>query len=58
VEKEVDDMLEGWRGVEESGKSLKDACERLLEERVGRKEPSSTYCPDYQCSGRFGRTHR
>ncbi|KAF8149366.1 Sec34-like family-domain-containing protein [Crassisporium funariophilum] len=33
VDKEVDGMLEGWRGVEEGGKSLKDACERLLEER-------------------------
>ena len=37
VEKEVDDMLEGWKGVEESGKSLKDACESLLEERVRQK---------------------
>ncbi len=34
IDKEVDGMLEGWRGVEEGGKSLKDACERLLEERV------------------------
>jgi hypothetical protein len=34
LEKEVTDMLEGWRGVEESGKSLKDACERLLVEKV------------------------
>ncbi|KAJ7592675.1 Sec34-like family-domain-containing protein [Mycena floridula] len=33
VDREVDDMLEGWRGVEEGGKNLKDACERLLEER-------------------------
>jgi hypothetical protein len=41
VEKEVDDMLEGWRGVEESGKSLKDACERLLEERVSQKSTSN-----------------
>ncbi|KAJ7057953.1 Sec34-like family-domain-containing protein [Mycena amicta] len=30
---EVDGMLDGWRGVEEGGRSLKDACERLLEER-------------------------
>ncbi|KAF7300708.1 RRM domain-containing protein [Mycena chlorophos] len=30
---EVDGMLEGWQGVEEGGRSLKDACERLLEER-------------------------
>ena len=37
VEKEVDDMLEGWKGVEEGGKSLKDACESLLEERVSQK---------------------
>ncbi|KAF9466887.1 Sec34-like family-domain-containing protein [Collybia nuda] len=33
VEKEVAGMLEGWRSVEEGGKSLKDACEVLLEER-------------------------
>jgi hypothetical protein len=40
VEKEVDDMLEGWKGVEEGGKSLKDACESLLEERVSQKSIS------------------
>ena len=34
LEGEVTDMLEGWRGVEEGGKSLKDACERLLVEKV------------------------
>lgn len=34
VEKEVDSMLEAWRSVEEGGRSLKDACERLLEDRV------------------------
>jgi len=34
VEREVDNMLEEWRGVEEGGRSLKDACERLLEDRV------------------------
>lgn len=34
LDREVGDMLEGWRGVEEGGKSLKDACERLLEEKV------------------------
>ena len=34
VDGEVEGMLEGWRGVEEGGRSLKDACERLLEERV------------------------
>ena len=34
IETEVDGMMEGWRGVEEGGKSLKGACERLLEERV------------------------
>jgi hypothetical protein len=31
---EVEGMLEGWKGVEEGGRSLKDACERFLEERV------------------------
>ena len=34
VDGEVEGMLEGWRGVEGGGRSLKDACERLLEERV------------------------
>ena len=34
LEREVTDMLDGWRGVEEGGKSLKDACERLLVEKV------------------------
>jgi hypothetical protein len=34
IDREVEGMLEGWRGVEEGGRSLKDACERLLEERV------------------------
>ncbi|KAF9526898.1 Sec34-domain-containing protein [Crepidotus variabilis] len=33
IETDVEGMLEGWRGVEEGGKSLKGACERLLEER-------------------------
>jgi hypothetical protein len=34
VDAEVEGMLEGWRSVEEGGRSLKDACEKLLEERV------------------------
>jgi conserved oligomeric Golgi complex subunit 3 len=34
VDGEVEGMLEGWRGIEEGGRSLKDVCERLLEERV------------------------
>lgn len=34
VDTEVAGMLEGWRGVEEGGRSLKEACERLLDERV------------------------
>ncbi|KAG2074742.1 Sec34-domain-containing protein [Suillus decipiens] len=33
VDREVGGLLEGWRSVEEGGKNLKDACERLLEER-------------------------
>ncbi|KAI6040227.1 Sec34-like family-domain-containing protein [Pisolithus marmoratus] len=33
VEQGVDGMLEGWRSVEESGRNIKDACERLLQER-------------------------
>ncbi|KAL0957026.1 hypothetical protein HGRIS_003127 [Hohenbuehelia grisea] len=33
IDSQVESMLDGWRGVEEGGKSLKDACERLLEER-------------------------
>lgn len=35
IEQEVDGMLEGWKKVEWSGKNIKDACEQLLEERVG-----------------------
>ena len=34
IDGEVDRMLKSWRSVEEGGKSLKDACEQLLEERV------------------------
>jgi conserved oligomeric Golgi complex subunit 3 len=34
IEAELDSMLEGWRSVEESGKSLKEGCEKLLEEKV------------------------
>lgn len=34
INTEVDGMMEGWTAVEEGGKSLKEACERLLEERV------------------------
>ncbi|KAH8119149.1 Sec34-domain-containing protein [Phellopilus nigrolimitatus] len=33
VQREVDGMLDGWRSVEAGGKSLKDACEQLLDER-------------------------
>ncbi|KAG0700811.1 Sec34-like family-domain-containing protein [Suillus ampliporus] len=33
VDRDVGGLLEGWRSVEEGGKNLKDACERLLEER-------------------------
>lgn len=33
VEQEVDGMLDGWRSVEQSGRNIKDACERLLKER-------------------------
>ncbi|KAI0044273.1 Sec34-domain-containing protein [Auriscalpium vulgare] len=33
VDREVDGMLEGWRSVEEGGKSLQDASHKLLEER-------------------------
>ncbi|KAI0694271.1 Sec34-domain-containing protein [Cytidiella melzeri] len=33
IEREVDQMLSEWRSVEDSGKSLKDACEHMLEER-------------------------
>lgn len=34
VDSEVDGMLDGWRGVEAGGKSLKNASEQLLEERA------------------------
>jgi hypothetical protein len=35
IETDVDRMLAEWRSVEEGGKNLKDACQKLLEERVG-----------------------
>ncbi|KAF9559048.1 Sec34-domain-containing protein [Agrocybe pediades] len=38
INREVDGMMEGWKGVEEGGKSLKGACERLLEERDSLQE--------------------
>ena len=44
IESEVDEMIEGWRSVEEGGKSLKDACEQLLEERVRHCHDSSVPC--------------
>lgn len=34
VDEEVGGMLRGWRSVEEGGRSLQEACQRLLEERV------------------------
>lgn len=34
VRRNVDEMLDGWRTVESGGRSLKDACEQLLDERV------------------------
>ncbi|KAK2460187.1 hypothetical protein APHAL10511_007778 [Amanita phalloides] len=33
IEKEVNSMLDNWRTVEDGGRSLKGACERLLDER-------------------------
>ena len=56
----MDDMLEGWRGVEEGGKSLKDACERLLEERVSSKRVPTPrlYSTDHLRSGQSSGTHR
>ncbi|RXW24322.1 hypothetical protein EST38_g1510 [Candolleomyces aberdarensis] len=33
IEREVERMMEYWWSVEEGGRSLKDACERVLEER-------------------------
>lgn len=34
VDAEVASMLEKWRSVEEGGKSLQDASQKLLDERV------------------------
>ncbi|EJD02929.1 Sec34-domain-containing protein [Fomitiporia mediterranea MF3/22] len=33
VHQDVDQMLDGWQSVESGGRSLKDACEELLDER-------------------------
>lgn len=52
IDREVEDMLQGWRSVEESGRSLKDACEQLLQERVStikmaaQQQHSSVYLQD------------
>ena len=37
VESDVDGMLDSWRSVESGGRSLKEASEQLLEERVRKK---------------------
>lgn len=34
VSSDVDSMLDGWRSVEAGGRSMKEACEELLDERV------------------------
>lgn len=36
VDAEVSSMLDKWRSVEEGGKSLQDASQKLLDERVRR----------------------
>jgi hypothetical protein len=41
VDGEVGTMLEEWRSVEDGGKNLKEACEKLLEERVRGPHPSN-----------------
>jgi conserved oligomeric Golgi complex subunit 3 len=43
VDREVGGLVEGWLSVEEGGKNLKDACERLLEERVRHQVRSLEY---------------
>ena len=43
VNREVGGLLESWLSVEEGGKSLKDACERLLEERVSNQALGITH---------------
>jgi hypothetical protein len=40
IEREVERMMEYWWSVEEGGRSLKDACERVLEERVSSCDPN------------------
>ena len=37
MESDVDGMLDSWRSVESGGRSLKEASEQLLEERVRKK---------------------
>jgi hypothetical protein len=36
AQKGVETMLREWRSVDEGAESLQEACERLLEEKVGR----------------------
>lgn len=40
IEGEVDEMLGEWKSVEESGRSLKDACEKLLQEKASTSDRS------------------
>jgi hypothetical protein len=54
INTEVDRMLEEWRSVEEGGKSLKDACEKLLEERVRFSSTFWAFCDDTQLLGTIG----
>lgn len=46
VDGEVGRMMRGWRSVEEGGRSLQEACQRLLEERV-----SALLCAGQDVSG-------
>lgn len=50
VDQEVTRMMEEWRRVEEGGESMREACERLLEERVSLLvRTTRSLLPDFSC---------
>jgi len=51
VDAEVSSMLDKWRGVEEGGKSLQDASQKLLDERVRPHALIFTHHPSYATDG-------
>lgn len=49
IDREVEGMFKGWRSVEEGGRSLQEACQRLLEERVSSRLCRLDLCVEGLC---------